>query len=72
VKAFGVKLRVKNIKITTYVLRGNMFVLRASLDIDDPDHPYNWIRDKIGVDPEDFGICRPSRFDEDAIYREWY
>jgi len=58
-KTFGVRLRVKTISIPHWVKRGNMLIARDALDGNDPDHPYNWIRNTFGVRPEEFGIYPP-------------
>lgn len=59
-QTFGTRLRVKTINMSHWVRRGNMLISRESLNGDDPDHPYNWIKTNFpGVDPCDFGICKP-------------
>jgi hypothetical protein len=62
-KTFGVKLRVKFIKMSTYVKDGSMLVLRTALDRDHPEYPYNWIMRTFGgaVRPEEFGFFKPRR-----------
>lgn len=49
----------KTIKISTYVSKGSMLVLRDALHWDDPDHTYNYVKNVLGVDPEDYGIVHP-------------
>jgi hypothetical protein len=50
------------IEISVWVKRGKMLVRRSALDIDDPDHPYNYIKAK-GLRPEDYGIDPPPMRD---------
>jgi hypothetical protein len=52
----------QEIEISVWVKRGPMMVRRSALDGDDPDHPYNYIQSKYGVDPEDFGIKAPPSY----------
>jgi hypothetical protein len=30
------------------------------LNGDDPDHPYNWIKNTFGLDPYEFGYSKPE------------
>jgi len=71
-KSFGVRLRVKKIKISSYVKLGPMLVLREALEPNHPELPYNWIKNNIGVDPEDFGIMSPYHFDRNPIDKEYF
>lgn len=58
-RSFGVKLKVKAIKVPAYYSVGNgSIVLRKALDSSHPEHPYNWIKTHIGVDPEEFGVFK--------------
>jgi hypothetical protein len=49
----------KDLEMSVWVKRGQMMVNRYALDGDDPDHPYNYIKSKYNVDPEDYGIEKP-------------
>lgn len=44
------------IEVPVWCKKGMMFVRRDSLPGDDPDHTYNYIKDVLGLRPEDYGI----------------
>lgn len=73
-KIFGVRLRVKEINVPVWYSNGHMMVRRDSLEIDHPENQYNWIMRTFEglVRPEDFGVYRPSIFDEITRFRENY
>lgn len=50
----------ETIEISTYVKRGIMIVRRDALDGDDPDYPYNYVKDTLGLRPEDYGLEKPE------------
>lgn len=43
-KTFGVRLRLKTLKLSVYVKRGPFMVRRDALEPYDPDYPLNWLR----------------------------
>lgn len=53
---------MSDIQIKVWIKRGNMLVNTSSLDVDDPDHPYNQIVAQ-GGSPDDYGYENP-KFDE--------
>jgi hypothetical protein len=40
---------------------GGMMVRRDCLPFDHPEHPYNYIRDQLNLNPEDYGIFPPPQ-----------
>jgi hypothetical protein len=50
----------QEIEVPVWVKRGNMLVKREALDSDDPDHIYNYIKNELGVRPEDYGVEKPK------------
>lgn len=48
------------IEVPVWVKRGQMLLRCSALNGDDPDHPYNYIRNVLGVRPEDYGVEKPK------------
>jgi hypothetical protein len=59
-KSFGVRLKVKEIRVPVWYCNGGLMIARDSLENNHPESTYNWIVRNIGVDPEDFGVKRPD------------
>lgn len=56
-----------SISYSVWVKKGKMMVNRSALPPDDPDHIYNYIKAKFGVDPEEFGVEKPTGLDGNHI-----
>ena len=55
------------IAIPVWVKRGMMNVRRDCLDHDDPDHTYNYIKNELGLVPEEYGYMHPLA----KMYEGW-
>lgn len=49
----------ETIAIPKWVKRGSMMANRDTLSHNDPDHTYNYVKDTLGLRPEDYGITHP-------------
>ena len=50
----------KEIPVPEYWSDGKMLYLRSALPSDHPEHPYNYVERTFGVDPEEYGIEKPT------------
>ena len=53
-------MATSEIEVPVWVRRGGMIIRRDTLEFDDPDHTYNYIKDALGLKPEDYGVCLPE------------
>lgn len=46
----------ETIDVPVWVKKGNRLVNRSCLELDDPDHTYHYIKNALGLEPEDYGV----------------
>lgn len=49
----------ETIDIPVWVKRGSMLIRRDALGADDPDQTYNYVKNTMGLRPENYGIYHP-------------
>jgi len=49
------------IEIPVWWSHGGMMYRRDCLPIDHPEHTYNYIKDQLGLVPEEYGVCHPIK-----------
>lgn len=49
----------EEIEIPVWWRNGRMLYRRDCLPINHPEHTYNYIKDKLGLIPEDYGVLHP-------------
>ena len=52
--------RPEEIELPIWWSNGHMLYNRHALDFDHPENAYNYIKRTYNVDPEDYGIERPT------------
>lgn len=51
--------KLETIELPTWYTVNGMMYRRECLSGDHSEHPYNYIKNKYGVNPEDYGIEKP-------------
>jgi hypothetical protein len=58
-KEFETDTRPETIDVPVWVKQGGMLIRRDALGPDDPDQTYNYIKNTMGLRPEDYGVYHP-------------
>ena len=56
ITSFGVRLRVKSIKMPTWYHDGAKYIRRSAIEPNHPESQQNWIRKNLGIEPEPWMI----------------
>lgn len=55
--------QLKNIEVPVWYKKGNMLFRRDCLNSNDPEHIYNYIKNKYNLNPEDYGVEKPEGYE---------